>query len=75
MDGINFSVANLLTLETMFDVVLAGNKYGNPIAIGQGSVSQVIRCNNKGKWVAQVGPGKWIRVKDAFCYLKPEFDF
>ncbi|KHJ95654.1 hypothetical protein OESDEN_04399 [Oesophagostomum dentatum] len=52
-------------------VVLSADKYGTPIAIGAGSVSKVVRCNDRSKWVATKG-GKEIELRDVFCYVMPK---
>ncbi|ETN87178.1 hypothetical protein NECAME_00037 [Necator americanus] len=54
-------------------VVLAANKNGNPITIGAGSASRMIRCNDRGKWVAKTDKGKEVEVKNAFCYVVPKY--
>ncbi|KAK6766103.1 hypothetical protein RB195_025796 [Necator americanus] len=54
-------------------VVLAANKNGNPITIGAGSASRMIRCNDRGKWVAKTDKRKEVEVKNAFCYVVPKY--
>ncbi|KHJ80298.1 hypothetical protein OESDEN_20028 [Oesophagostomum dentatum] len=53
------------------NVVLSADKYGTPLAIGAGSVSKVVRCNDRSKWVARKGGRREIELKDVFCYTIP----
>ncbi|VDL73106.1 unnamed protein product [Nippostrongylus brasiliensis] len=52
-------------------VVLATSSGGRPTIVGRASVSKIIRCNNKGKWVTVVDGDLEVEVKEAFCYIVP----
>lgn len=52
-------------------VVLATSSQGKPVIAGRGSVSKIIRCNDRGKWVTRVDEHTEAEVNDAFCYVVP----
>ncbi|VDO31732.1 unnamed protein product [Haemonchus placei] len=52
---------------------MAANQNGDVVSVGLGTASKVIRCNNKGKWVAEVGDEE-IEVSNAFCFVIPRID-
>nr|CDJ94796.1 unnamed protein product [Haemonchus contortus] len=53
--------------------VMAANQNGDVVSVGLGTASKVIRCNNKGQWVAEVGDEE-IEVSNAFCFVIPRID-
>ncbi|RCN51097.1 hypothetical protein ANCCAN_02884 [Ancylostoma caninum] len=55
-------------------VVLSADKKGTPVTIGAGSVSKMIRCNDRGKWVTKTDQGKEVEVNNAFCYIVPKVE-
>ncbi|KAK5985384.1 hypothetical protein GCK32_015536 [Trichostrongylus colubriformis] len=56
--------------------VLAANADGDVVSVGRGVASKIIRCNNRGKWVASLdgSPKTEIEISDAFCFVIPSND-
>ncbi|PIO71071.1 hypothetical protein TELCIR_07044 [Teladorsagia circumcincta] len=52
---------------------LSANENRVVVSVGRGVASKVIRCNNKGKWVTDLGDDE-IEIEDAFCFVIPRDD-
>ncbi|KAK6041359.1 hypothetical protein COOONC_21137 [Cooperia oncophora] len=50
---------------------LAANDNGVVISIGRAVASKIIRCNDRGKWVADLNNQEEIEIEDAFCFVIP----
>ncbi|KAK6032020.1 hypothetical protein OSTOST_01809, partial [Ostertagia ostertagi] len=76
----DFKITKLLWINAQYMVlskspqaVLSANDRRDVVSVGRGVASKVIRCNDNGKWVTDLGDDE-IEIEDAFCLVIPGDD-